>query len=73
MVMLVYQRVARPSSLRHLFYELPETNSEFTPESLGLEDDPFLLEWLIFRCELLVLGSVSRQPFQKIALWKVLR
>ena len=29
---------------------LPETKGEFTPENGWLEDDPFLLGWLIFRC-----------------------
>ena len=31
-------------------YTPPETNSEFTPDNEGLEDDPFLLGWLPGRC-----------------------
>ena len=37
---------------------LPETNM-FAPENGWLEDDPFLLGRPIFRCELLVSGSVT--------------
>ena len=33
---------------------LPETNSKFAPENGWLEDDPFLLGWLIFRGKLVV-------------------
>ncbi len=36
---------------------LPETN--IAPENGWLEDDPFLLGWLMFRGELLVSGSVA--------------
>ena len=45
---------------------LPETN--IAPENGWLEYDRFLLGWPIFRCELLVSGSVShylRSGFNK--------
>ena len=41
------------------WYTLPETNCKFAPKNGWLEYDCFLLGWPIFRCELLVSGSVK--------------
>ena len=48
----------------YMLYNLPESNSEFTPENGWLEYERFLLGWPIFRCELLVSGRVSLLLFR---------